>query len=349
MNVRVSIIIVNWNGRDHLRCCLGSLERQTFREFEAILVDNGSSDDSVAYVREHHPWVTVVPLPDNRGFAGGNNIGLSHAAGEYLVTLNNDTEVDPGWLEELVAVADARPDAGMVASRICNFADRDRVDSLGVRICRDGMSRGAYRLQRFSTLSMARVEDILLPSACVALYRRAMLSETGFFDEAFFAYCEDTDLGLRGRLAGWGAVLARDAVVYHKYSQTAGTFSPLKLYLVERNHYWAALKTFPLPLLLLLPFFTLGRFLVQARLVFAGTGSGGEFLASGARRACITAILRGMRDAFLGIPEVLVKRREAMRTRRLSSRELARLLGIYRMSFRELLDDGEKNPSGFRE
>lgn len=340
--MRVSIIIVNWNGREHLPDCLESLERQTFREFETILVDNGSSDGSAEYVRERHPWVTVVRLSNNAGFAGGNNIGLSHAAGEYVVTLNNDTAADPGWLAELVAVADARPEAGMVASRICNFADHDRIDSLGVRICRDGMSRGAYRLQRFSTLSFQQVEEILLPSACVALYRRSMLDETGFFDEAFFAYCEDTDLGLRGRLAGWGAVLARDAVVYHKYSQTAGTFSPLKLYLVERNHYWAVLKSFPLPLLPFIPLFTFGRFLAQARFVISGTGSGGEFLASGSRHECIAAILRGMRDAFLGIPKVLVKRRQVMRTRRLSGPEFVRLLKQYRLTFRELLDDGER-------
>src|SRR6185369_12131340 len=271
--VRLSIIIVNWNGRNHLTTCLDSLDNQTFRDFEVILVDNGSTDGSLELVRKRYSWVKLVELPENRGFAAGNNFGLAAAGGEYIVTLNNDTEADPGWLAELVAVADAHPGAGMVASRICSFDDHDRIDSLGFRICRDGMSRGAYRLRRFSGLSIGRVEDILLPSACVALYRRVMVDEIGFFDEDFFAYCEDTDLGLRGRLAGWSAILARDAVVYHKYSGTAGAFSPFKLYLVERNHYWVALKTFPLSMLLLVPFFTLVRFMVQARLVLAGAGS----------------------------------------------------------------------------
>ncbi len=339
--VRVSVIIVTWNGLEHLATCLESLAAQVFRDFEVLLVDNGSTDGSVPFVRERFPWVELILLPDNAGFAAGNNAGFARARGEYIVTLNNDTAADPGWLAELVAVADARSDAGMVASRICDYMDRDRIDSLGVRICRDGMSRGAYRLQRFSTVSVGRIEEILLPSACVALYKRAMLDETGFFDADFFAYCEDTDLGLRGRLAGWGAVLARDAVVYHKYSQTAGTFSPMKLYLVERNHYWAALKTFPPHLLFLIPFFTLLRFFVQARLVLAGSGSGGEFRESGSAFPLFLAILRALRDAIFGIPAVLVKRREAMRTRRLANRELARLLGKYRMRFRELLDDGE--------
>jgi GT2 family glycosyltransferase len=338
--VRVSIIIVNWNGRIHLAGCLESLAAQTFRDFEAVLVDNGSTDGSVPFVSERHPWVKTVELPENRGFAAGNNEGLAVARGDYVVTLNNDTEADPGWLAELVAVADAHPRAGMVASRICAFDDHDRIDSLGVKICRDGMSRGAYRRQRFSSLALERVEEILLPSACVALYRRSMLDEIGFFDEAFFAYCEDTDLGLRGRLAGWGAVLARDAVVYHKYSSSAGAFSPFKLYLVERNHYWAVLKTFPLRLLLPVPWFTLVRFIVQARLVLAGSGSGGEFRTSGSMFQLVRAVFRALFDALAGIPRVLKQRRAVMRTSRLTDRESARLLGCHRLSFRELLDDG---------
>jgi GT2 family glycosyltransferase len=336
--MRVSIIIVNWNGLEHLPDCLSSLESQSYRDFEVILVDNGSSDGSLAYLQSRHPWVQVVALPENRGFAGGNNAGLARARGAYIVTLNNDTKATPTWLSELVAVADAHPEAGMVASRICNYFEPDRIDSLGFGVCRDGMSRGAYRGRLFPELSIGAEQEILFPSACVALYRREMLDEIGFFDADFFAYCEDTDLGLRARLAGWGALLARDAVIYHKYSMTSGAFSPLKLYLVERNHYFAALKNFPLPLLLLVPFFTVARYLTQVAVVLKGAGSGGEFLESASRSACIAALLRGMRDAAIAIPTLLRKRAAVMQKRRLGTREMMRLLGRYRMSFRELLD-----------
>jgi GT2 family glycosyltransferase len=339
--MKVSIIIVTWNGKQHLPDCLESLQSQTFHDFEVIVVDNGSTDGSPEYLRTRHPWVRVVQLPVNTGFAAGNNSGFSHSRGEYIVTLNNDTMAEPGWLGELVAVADAHPEAGMVASRICNFTHRDQIDSLGFRVCRDGMSRGAYRLQRYSALTMNPVEEILLPSACVALYRRSMIDRIGFFDEDFFAFCEDTDLGLRGRLAGWGALLAPEAVVYHKYSQTTGVFSPFKLYLVERNHYWVALKTFPVSWILLLPFFTVVRFLVQAVTVIRGAGSGGEFLASGSRRGCLWAILRGMRDALAGTPAILRKRSQVMRTRKLSNRHYVQLLKRYRLTFRGLLDQGD--------
>jgi GT2 family glycosyltransferase len=127
-------------------------------------------------------------------------------------------------------------------------------------------------------------------------------------------------------------------VIYHKYSMTSGAFSPLKLYLVERNHYFAALKNFPLPLLLLVPFFTVARYLTQVAVVLKGAGSGGEFLESASRSACIAALLRGMRDAAIAIPTLLRKRAAVMQKRRLGTREMMRLLGRYRMSFRELLD-----------
>ncbi len=336
---RISIIIVNWNGAALLPDCLESLEQQTFTDFEVILVDNGSSDASVEYVQSLHPWVNIVRLPENRGFAAGNNIGLSHACGEYIITLNNDTMAEPGWLAELVAVTDAYPDAGMVASRICNFYDRDMIDSLGMSICRDGMSRGAYRLHKFSALSLEKGTQILFPSACAGLYRRSMIEQTGFFDEDFFAFCEDTDLGLRGRLAGWGALLARDAVVWHKYSQTTGTFSPLKLYLVERNHFWAALKCFPAGMLLALPFWTIVRYLVQLQLVAGARGVGAEFRTVSSADL-IKAVLRGIVDMMRGIPAVLRKRRKIAATRRLSSGEMRKLLQRHELSFRELLDAG---------
>ena len=335
--MRVSIIIVNWNGLRHLPECLESLESQSFRDFETIVVDNGSQDGSLEYLRSR-PEVVLVPLPENAGFAAGNNAGLPLARGEYVVTLNNDTRAEPDWLERLVQVADRHPEAGMVASRICAYHDPELIDSLGMAICRDGMSRGDFRGRRFSELGLPPVREILFPSACVALYRRAMLDEIGFFDPDFFAYCEDTDLGLRGRLAGWGAVLARDAVVYHKYSMTSGAFTPFKLYLVERNHYFAAVKNLPMPLLLLLPLFTVGRYLRQAQVVFSGQGSGGEFQESGAMSACIWALTRGMRDALLALPVLLRKRAALRQKRRISNSDTMRLLKRYRLTFKELLD-----------
>jgi GT2 family glycosyltransferase len=335
--VKASIIIVNWNGKEHLPDCLESLNAQTFKDFETILVDNGSSDGSQEFVSSYYPWVKAVALPANRGFSGGNNTGLRCASGDYIVTLNNDTEAEPTWLEELVSVADANPAVGMIASRICSYDHHDVIDSLGVKVCSDGMSRGAFRLQRFSDLVLGKTEDIFLPSACAALYRRRMIEAVGFFDEDFFAYCEDTDLGMRGRLAGWRAVLARDAVVYHKYSQTGGAFSPRKLYLVERNHYWVVFKTYPLSGVLTLPIVTIWRYFEQARLVLASRGTGRQFAENGSN-AHLMALIRGVVDALRMLPEMWTKRRAFAAMRKLGDQELGQLLRTYRLSFRELFD-----------
>lgn len=341
MAPRASVIIVNWNGLQHLAECLDALAVQTFTDFETILVDNGSGDGSIAFVQEHYPAVKMIPLPENTGFARGNNIGFKAAQGEYLVTLNNDTRVNPSWLEVLVETAEKDPLTGMVASRICTYDHPDRLDSIGVAVCRDGMSRAAFRHRSFSDLGFTGVREIFFPSACAALYRRTMIDEIGGFDEDFFAYCEDTDLGLRGRLAGWKAVAALEAVVLHKYSGTSGAFSPFKLYLVERNHYWTAVKNFPADILLLLPFSTLVRYLLQAQLVLKSRGAGSQFRAGSATQL-ILAILRGLADAISGLPRILRKRRKVMATRRITAGEMRRLLNNYQMTFRELLDVDEE-------
>lgn len=335
--MRVSIIIVNWNGLIHLPECLDSLAVQTFRDFEVIVVDNGSTDGSIPYL-EGRPEVRLVQLRENAGFADGNNAALPFAHGDYLVTLNNDTKAEPDWLEKLVAVAETHPEAGMVGCRILSYREPEVIDSLGMAVCLDGMSRGNDRGRRFAEVAYAADPEILFPSACAALYRRAMIDEIGFFDGDFFAYCEDTDLGLRGRLAGWRAVLARDAVIYHKYSMTSGALSPFKLYLVERNHFYAALKNFPFPLLLCLPVTTFMRYFAQARVVIGAKGTGGEFLASGSKKECVLAVARGVRDALAALPKLSAKRAQVMRRRKVGTMEMLRLLRRHRLTFRDLLD-----------
>jgi len=337
---KVSIIILNWNGKEHLPECLTSLKNQTFQDFETILVDNGSKDGSQQFIKQFFPWVRLVELEENLGFAGGNVAGYRQSMGSFIVTLNNDTVVDIKWLEELVNVADQNPGTGMVASRICSYFDNDTVDSLGMKICLDGMSRGYARGKKFSSLKNVP-DDILMPSACAALYRRQLIEQTGFFDESFFAYCEDSDLGLRARIAGWGAKLAVNSVVYHKYSATAGSFSPFKLYLVERNHFWTVLKTFPPILLLLLPLTTLFRYVFQALVTLRGAGSGHMIRQQSDVKACLIAVIRGFWHGLRNPFTMIQKRREFLKKCHPDSFRVLRLILKHRMSFSELLDAGD--------
>lgn len=334
----VSIIIVNWNGVHHLPECLQSLADQTYRNLEIIVVDNASTDGSAELIMTCYPMVRLVRLATNTGFATGNNKGFELANGAYIVILNNDTRAEPDWLARMVEVAEENPAVGMVGCRTCAYDNRDIIDTIGGRICWDGMSRGAYRLQSFAKLGMNTVEEGLYPSGCAALYKRAMLDETGFFDDDFFAYAEDTDLGLRGQLAGWKTLIATDAVVHHKYSGTGGVFSPFKLYLVERNHYWVAIKNFPLPLLILLPFWSCVRYVLQFFVVITGRGSGAEFRSSASPAECLLALTKATRDALAGLPRQWQKRSNIYKTKKISSFEMMHLIKRYHLSFLELLD-----------
>jgi GT2 family glycosyltransferase len=165
-----------------------------------------------------------------------------------------------------------------------------------------------------------------------------MLVETGFFDDDFFAYAEDSDLGLRGRLAGWEAIAATRAVVYHKYSQTTGRLSPFKVYLVERNHYWVVWKNFPLKYIFALPFYTIMRYFEQVRTVLLGNGTGDEFHSSGSRRELIKAQIKGTWDGIGGIFRMYRRRQQMEKKRRLPMHRFSELLHQYRITFRELFD-----------
>lgn len=241
--MKVSVIILTWNGRMYLEQCLASLAAQTFRDFETILVDNGSSDGSAEYVRESFPWVRLLELPKNVGFAEGNNRGLLLAGGWYVVTLNNDTKVAPDFLEELVRVVDSDDMIGMVAAKMRNFYQPEIIDAAGLKIATNGLGYniGVGEVDRGQ-------HDAALPfGPCggAALYRRTMLDGIGFFDPDFFAYYEDFDLAWRGRLAGWKAAAAPKALVYHIHSATSGDMSGFKVYHTHRNKWFVILINWP--------------------------------------------------------------------------------------------------------
>lgn len=331
----VSVVIVNFNGRRYLTNCLASLSRQTFQDFEVIVVDNASEDGSVELIEgQGFEFVRFLRNPENFGFARANNQGIEESRGKFLITLNNDTEADERWLEELITAAETATDVGMVASRIALLSDRGRLDSAGMVVYSDLLARQRGRLEPAALYPLR--EEVLLPSACAALYRREMLAEIGLFDEDFFAYCEDTELGLRGRLWGWRCLYAPGAVVYHAYSGTAGPYSERKAYLVERNRLWTVFKLLPLPLLLLSPVSTLLRYFYQGYGAIMGRGSSGQFVSRLPRSRLLHILLKANWDGLRALPRLLPKRRLIQREKRLSTWELYRMLRRYRISAKEI-------------
>ena len=250
----ISVIIANWNGRSWLAQCLPTLQKQTFSNFEVIVVDNGSRDDSVNWLLAEWPTVRVIALKINLGFAAANNIGIRNARGKFIVTLNNDTLVDKNFLTHLVAAV-STSDIGMVAPKITIWNQPDKLDSTGIELDKLGTAwnRG---YQQASDSSYPK--DVFGPSAAAALYRKEMLMEIGLFDEQFFAYYEDVDLAWRAQRAGWKCIYVDQAHVQHWHSATGEKQPNYKAFLIGRNKIWCFIKNYPSPRI----FYTLVLFLI---------------------------------------------------------------------------------------
>ncbi len=247
---RVTVVIPSWNGKDLLKPCLDSLYHQEFQDFVTIVVDNGSTDESVPFVKEHFPQVRVISFENNTGFSVAVNAGITAAESPYIALLNNDTEVHPLWLKELVEALEADPKAGSAASKILFFSDPTSVNSAGDEFSFFGV---AYqRRLRPGDYDLFN-EPRYVFSACgaAALYRKELFETIGLFDETFFAYHEDVDLGFRAQLADYRCLFAPEAIVYHKYHRTLSKGSSHWFYLRERNKYFVMIKNLPITILLI--------------------------------------------------------------------------------------------------
>lgn len=340
----VSVVVVTLDDVDLTERCVQSLRAQTYSPLELIVVDNGSRPEIAARLEAALPGCRLLRNAVNLGFAGGYNRGMRQARGEYVAVLNNDAVADARWIEELVRTAARDPRAGAVATVVIDGRHPDRLDSCGLGMALDGMSRqigtGRPVGDRLPEL------EVLAASGCACLFRREALDRAGLFDESFFAYCEDADLGLRLRWAGYRTVLAPDAKVWHHQSATAGRFSARKVFWVERNHFWVAVKSFPAPLLLLLPAATLWRYGVQAGAVLRARGETAEYLAHVRTRALASATLRALAAAAQGLPEMLRRRRAIMSSASVSPRDVGRAILRHRLSAGEVLRAGRAPARG---
>jgi GT2 family glycosyltransferase len=335
-HVLVSVVIVNWNGKHLLGECLDSLLAQSVGGIEIILVDNGSRDGSAEYVLERYRDVKVVSLPENIGFAGGNNAGIRAASGMYIALLNNDTKVDPEWIPSLLKEAEASPAVvGMWASKILSYDHPGVIDNVGLLMYPDGLGRGKGRLEKDEGQYDQR-EEAFFPSGCAGLYRHDMLDEIGLFDEEFFAYADDVDLGLRARLAGWQCIYVPSAKVYHKYSASSSAHSPFKAFLVERNRIWVLLKNYPIEMIVISPFVTLTRLLVHLYGALTGKGASGRFSEQNSVLHAIAILLKAWYSALSALPSIIRQRRSFSKLRRIGRRELYRLFREFRISAYEI-------------
>ncbi len=308
---RVAIVTVTYDSAKDVDACFGSLAAARLNGARAIAVDNASSDGTAAAIRERHPWVDVIDAGSNLGFAGGNTLGIRRAleaGAEWIYLLNPDTDVDPAFLEEALAVADADPRAAAVQSLLLLHPDRDRVNTAGNAIHFLGFGYcGSYRARRGDVPPEPR--EIAFASGAAVLLRAAALSEVGAFDETLFLYQEDQDLGIRLRLAGWRARVAPRSVVWHHY---AFSRNRAKYFWLERNRYLVLAKNLRARSLVVL-----APFVLLADLALLPVALAGGWLPEKLRawRALLSPALRA---------HVRAERARVRALRRISDRELAR-------------------------
>ncbi len=314
----ISVVIPNWNGAHHLPVCLNSLRHQTHQRVEVIVVDNNSEDESLALLEREYPEVRAIALEENRGYAGGVNAGLKAAQGEVLAVLNNDTEADDRWLEELWAAMQKHPKAGSATSKILLFDRRTILNSAGDLYRVDGIpvNRGVWEEDRGQ---FDQVDKVFSPCGGACALRRSMLEDLasrgqeGPFDEDFFAYGEDVDLGWRAQLAGWECLYVPTAVVYHRLSATGG--GKIASYYTGRNLLYVLAKDYPSSL-----FKRHWRRILLAQLRISWEA------VNAWRGEAARARLRGQMSGLWNLPRMLRKRRVVQESRTVSDQYLESVL-----------------------
>lgn len=241
----VAMVIPNWNGADYISACLKSLENQSLKP-HIIVVDNGSHDESVNIIKTGFKNVELLEYPDNAGFAGGVNRGIRKAIKDkykYVVLFNNDAVADKNWLENLVSVAEAHEEVGIVTGKFIRM-DKKYIDSTGDFYTMWGMPFPRGRNQ-IDNSQYDTPEYVFGATGGASLYRTEMLEEIGLFDEDFFAYFEDIDISLRAQLAGWKVWYEPKAVAYHHVSATSSKLGNFSRYHSLKNFYLVWMKCLP--------------------------------------------------------------------------------------------------------
>jgi GT2 family glycosyltransferase len=309
----VTAVVLNYDGRSLLEVILPSLAAQTYGPFELVVVDNGSRDDSRAYLAEHWPAVRVLSLADNVGVAAALNRGLQAAGGEYVALLNNDLELEVDWLAEMVAGLQRHPDAASAGCKLRRYHDRARLDGTGDVLTRALLAfpRGSGELDEGQ---YDREEEILAPTAGAALYRASAFAQVGPFDESFWAYFEDVDWGLRAQLAGLRSWYVPTAVAYHMGgATTGGDRNPFYLVLHQRNRIALMVKDLPWPVLL-------------SSLRPIAREQAGTFV-HGVKQRTLGLYMRAWLGAIARLPGWLWQRRRIQRDRRVPASRIGELLG----------------------
>ena len=294
----ISVIIPNWNGAKHIVTCLESVVQSSYRTLEIIVVDNGSTDESIALITKNFPDVKILKFNSNNGFSVAINVGIKESQGEFIFLLNNDMKLDPNCIERLCSSLCNRPNCSMATGKVIRFDQTDHIDSAGDSITTSCAPFNRGHLHKDS--GQYNNEELIFGGCAGAtLYRRELFSQIGTFDETFFAYMEDVDFNCRALLTGHNTVYIPGAITYHHGNATFGTFSFAHVFYTNRNTLFVLLKNYRLRWIIRY-FMEIFRHQLKMAYLFSTTERGWSFL-----RSRLSAILK--------VPYILLKRHAFLR------------------------------------
>ena len=332
----VSAIVVNWNGGPLLPAAIDSLLAQDWSPLEVIVVDNASTDGSAdEAARRFGDRISVIRNARNEGFARGNNIGFAAAKGEWVFLLNPDAICDAHTISALMEFVAGKADVAQLACRVVQTEQPNYFDSTGLLLYPDGVCR-SRGWQEKDLGQYERAEEVLAAHGCACALRKAMLDEVGGFDEDFFCYLEDLDLGMRSRLAGWKSWYVPSAVVRHAKSASAGNHSVFKAFHVERNRLYCLWKWMPRFLLVVSPLFTMNRYAMQWYAIHTRQGISADFVKEYSMPRLVVLVMQAWIAALWRMPRMLRKRKQIQRLRKISVREWYELISRFKLDAIEL-------------
>lgn len=302
MPCAVTVIVINWNGKGLIKECLEGMRRQAYRDFSVIMVDNGSTDGSVEYVKKEYPEVKVIALQGNYGFSMANNVALKEVETKYVALLNNDIVAHPDWLGTLISAMKAHPDAGSATSKFLYYGRPDIIDRAG-----DGYTvagAGVLRGRGEPGSRYQQMEWIFGACGGASIYRTRMFSDIGCFNPYFFIIYEDVDLSFRAQLRGYRALYVPGAVVYHRASHSIVYDSPMSVYYGHRNLEWVYIRNMPTRLMIRTFFFHLCYMLMSFMFFFV--------------QGRLAVFIRAKKDAFKDLKRVMQERRRIQQLKTVS-------------------------------
>lgn len=349
-HIDTAIVIATWNGKQYLRGCLDSLERQTDQSFHTIVAENGSTDSTLDMLKNEYPNISWIRFVENTGFARANNAGIRAALKEkhirFIITLNNDTEMDSDYIAKIreAAIENINKGIASVQPKVLNYYRQKEIDATGVVTAHEfsaiNRGRGEYDSGQYDDK-----KDILGPSASAALYTRealekSMLPFEGYFDQDYFAYYEDVDLLWRLRFLGYKSIFVPEARVYHVHSATGRSYSPFKAFHIHRNHFYNLIKLAPFAYLFLLIPMMFWRYILLVMSVLEHRGASSK-LRDNVRRekgdSMMRIVFRSWRGVWQARKSLIRKRKFIQKRRKISTKETLDLMNKYHIPLKEII------------